>query len=141
VRYPCHGNSELVTSNSSIATIGGYDNASVALADCKVDSITAGDKANFMSADCTFNVDAQILATNLNHSLIGLVPGVFKYRSFVTNCTIQGTTVPHLTVADTQVGNWRFPSQGYFNATISKSEIGTLRFLDSSRRQLSNVIT
>jgi len=138
---PVMGNSELAASNSSIATIGGYDNSSVALTNCKVDSATAGDKANLMFTNCTFNVDAQILATNLNYSLIGLVPGYFKYWSFTTNCTVQGTAAPNLTVADTQVGNWSFISQGYSSATISKSETRTLRFLDSSRGQLSNVTT
>jgi len=136
---PAMGNSELVASNSSIATIGGYDNANVVLTNCEVDSITAGDQANLTCKDCTFNVDAQILATNLNYSIDGLVPGFFKYWSFTTNCTVQETTIPHLTVADTQVGNWSFISKGNSSATISKSETRTLRFLESSHGQLSKV--
>jgi hypothetical protein len=138
---PAMGSSELATSNSSIASIGGYDTSNVALTSCKIDSITAADETNFTVTNCTLNVDARIQTVNLNYSLTGLASGLFKYWSFTTNCTVQGTAAPNLTVVNTQVGNWSFISQGCSNATISNSETCTLRFLDSSHLQLFNVTT
>lgn len=138
---PVMGNSELVASNSSIANVGGYDASSVTLTNCEVGSMTAGDAASLMVANCTFNVDARILAVDLNYSLTGLASGLFEYWSFTTNCTVQGAAAPNFTAVNTQVGNWSFISQGCSNATISNSETCTLRFLDSSRGQLSNVTT